>query len=82
MKSNNDCPVLITLGACAEYLNVSKAMVSSYIKKGMPCWIEGNTWHFHKDRIAEYFYIKCACKYDGKTNPMEIEDADLKILVK
>ena len=74
MKSNEDKPVLITLGACAEYMQVSIPTVSKYVKNyGMPCWLEGRTWHFHKDRINEWFFKRCNCKYEGETDPIEIE---------
>lgn len=74
MKSNDRKPVLITLGACAKYLDISIPTVSKYIKiYGMPCWLEGRTWHFHKDRINEWFFNRCNCKYEGDTDPMDVE---------
>jgi len=72
MKSN-DNKILITLGAAATHLDVSIPTISKYLKLGMPCWLEGRIYHFHKKRIDEWFYDLCQCRYEGDIDPMEIE---------
>lgn len=74
MKSNNNgCRIMIGLQTMAGYLNVSKPTVSSYIKMGMPGNLIGNRWHFHLDHVDKWFKTLCATKYDGETDPEELE---------
>lgn len=72
--SNNNCRIVIGLESLANYLNVSRPTVSSYIKMGMPGNLIGSRWHFHLDLINDWFKKQCYAQYKGDKEPEDIEN--------
>lgn len=71
--SNNNCRIVIGLDSLANYLRVSRPTISSYIKMGMPGNLIGSRWHFHLDLVDSWFKKQCHTRYDGETDPEELE---------
>ena len=66
---------LFTLGACADWMDISIPTLSKYIRElHLPCVLVGRTWIFNKRRINEWSYDHCKFVYDGETDPAEISD--------
>ncbi len=79
MTKTNNIRIIKGLGDCVEYLrsiglHVTRPTLSKYIEKGLPCWYEFGTYHFHVEVLDEYF--KHMCRQKKMDAPDEVPEVN------
>ena len=75
----NQPRIIKGLRDCADYLtsiglSMNPTTLKKYIAKGLPCYFEFGTYHFHTDVIDEHF--KLMCRQRQKDVQDEVENGD------
>jgi hypothetical protein len=70
---NDGSKLIIGIDALADRLNVSRQLVSQYIKLGMPCGRVGVKWHFHIENVDRWLMRITNKRYAGAEDPQRLE---------